>query len=228
MTASPNLGGSVKVLIVDDQRLMRDGLATLLALQAGLTVVGTAADGQEALAQAQAVEPDVILMDVRMPVMDGISATAAVRQRFPDCQVLMLTTFDDDDLIVDALGAGAAGYLLKSMPAPDVAQAIIAAHRRIHQLDPQVAQKLVRVLTTRAHARGPEPGPPPAPDVDLSSREIDVARLVAQGATNREIATTLFISEGTVKNHISNMLSRLDLRDRVQIAMYARDHGLLA
>lgn len=140
----------------------------------------------------------------------------------------MLTTFDDDALIVDTISAGAVGYLLKSMPAPDVAQAILAAHRRILQLDPEVAHKVMRVFAARATVREPQLRSNEATDGALRSREIAIARLIAQGATNREIGRQLHISEGTVKNHISTMLSRLALRDRVQLAMYARDHGFLA
>lgn len=216
----------IRVLVVDDQRLMRDGIASLLSIQEGIDVVGTAADGQEALAQARALRPDVILMDVRMPVMDGVAATAAVRRELPECQVLMLTTFDDEAYIIEALRAGAAGYLLKDLPAPSLAQAIHAAHRRVYQLDPSVVRKMIAAVT--------KPSSPPTPttsptrtDTDLSEREIDVVRLIARGATNREIAEALIISEGTVKNHISNILSRLGLRDRTQVALYARDQGLL-
>jgi DNA-binding NarL/FixJ family response regulator len=216
----------IRVLVVDDQRLMRDGIASLLSIQEGIDVVGTAADGQEALAQARALRPDVILMDVRMPVMNGVAATAAVRREFPECQVLMLTTFDDEAYIVDALRAGAAGYLLKDLPAPSLAQAIHSAHRRIYQLDPSVAQKMVAAITNATSPPTPTTSPTRA-DTDLSEREIDVVRLLARGATNREIAEALIISEGTVKNHISNILSRLGLRDRTQVALYARDQGLL-
>jgi DNA-binding NarL/FixJ family response regulator len=219
----------IGVLVVDDQRLMRDGIASLLSLQPGIAVLGTAANGQDAVAQALALQPDVILMDVRMPVLDGVAATAQVRAALPACQVLMLTTFDDEAYVVEALRAGACGYLLKDIPAPDLAQAIQAAHKGIYQLDPAVAGKMVAGLS------GPRSGPAaagadaPAPTRpgDLSSREIEVLRLIAQGASNREIAEALVISEGTVKNHISNILGRLGLRDRTQAALYARANGLL-
>jgi DNA-binding NarL/FixJ family response regulator len=225
------------VLVVDDQRLMRDGIASLLGLQPGIDVIGTAANGQEALDQAQALQPDVILMDVRMPVMDGVAATIAVRQALAACQILMLTTFDDEAYVIDALRAGACGYLLKDMPASDLAQAIQAAHRGIYQLDPAVASKVVASLAAanRAGALDSPPAPDsatnpavlPRPQSDLTGRELEVLRLIATGATNREIADTLVISEGTVKNHISNILSRLQLRDRTQAAVYAREAGLL-
>jgi DNA-binding NarL/FixJ family response regulator len=220
----------IRVLVVDDQRLMRDGIASLLSLQPGIAVVGTAANGEDAVAQAQALQPDVILMDVRMPVLDGVAATAQVRAALPACQVLMLTTFDDEAYVVEALRAGACGYLLKDIPAPDLAQAIQAAHRGIYQLDPAVAGKMVAGLRGASPTAAGAPGAstaPPARLGDLSSREIAVLRLIAQGASNREIAEALVISEGTVKNHISNILGRLGLRDRTQAALYARANGLL-
>lgn len=234
---------AIRVLVADDQQLMRDGLVSLLALQEGIEVVGAAANGQEAVEKALELRPDVILMDVRMPVMDGVEATAQVRHQVPTCQVLVLTTFDDDEYIVEALRAGARGYLLKDIPAPDLAKAVPAAHRGIYQLDPDVASKVLQALSRPS---GTEPPPPTAPTVErppsatldqeshrgltaagVSSRELEVLRLVAQGATNREIAEQLVVSEGTVKNHISNILSRLGLRDRTQAALYAREQGLL-
>ena len=132
---------TVRVLVVDDQRLMRDGIASLLSIQVGIEVVGDAANGQEAVTLALTLTPDVILMDVRMPVMDGVSATIQVRRQLPACQVLMLTTFDDEEYIVNALAAGASGYLLKDMPIQDLAQAIRLVHRGIYQLEPSVVGK---------------------------------------------------------------------------------------
>ena len=211
----------MRVLVVDDQQLIRDGIAALIGLQEGIVVVGTAANGEEAVSAAGALQPDMVLMDVRMPLMDGIAATALIRRELPHCQVLMLTTFDDEGYIVDALRAGAVGYLLKDLPDQDLASAIHAAHRSIYQLDPAVARKVVAAL------RSPLPAAPASlPAHELSERELDVVRQIARGATNRAIAATLTISEGTVKSHISNILSRLGLRDRTQVAIYARDHGL--
>jgi DNA-binding NarL/FixJ family response regulator len=218
----------VRVLVVDDQQLMRDGLASLLSIQEGIEVVGTAANGQEATERAEALSPDVVLMDIRMPVLDGIAATAQVRRQ-PSCQVLMLTTFDDEEYIVKALMAGACGYLLKDIPAQDLAQAIRLAHRGIYQLDPSIAGKLVGTLTGAARP-GEKTTPPSAADDDLSvltEREIEVLQLIATGATNREIAQELVISEGTVKNHVSSILTGLGLRDRTQAAIYAREHNLI-
>ena len=221
---------SIRVLVVDDQRLMRDGIASLLGIQEGIAVVGDAANGEEAVAQALALTPDVILMDVRMPVMDGVTATAQVRQKVPTCQVIMLTTFDDEESIVKALVAGASGYLLKNIPVEDLAQAIRLVERGIYQLEPSIVNKLMGALVAPNRLATPGAKPEGKADLtmtDLSEREREVLRLIARGATNREIANHLIISEGTVKNHVSNILSRLNLRDRTQAALYARDVGLL-
>ena len=224
----------VRVLVVDDQQLMRDGISSLLNIQEGIEVIGTAGDGQEAIEKALTLEPDVILMDVRMPVMNGIVATEQIRQQLPNTQVLMLTTFDDEEDIVKALLAGASGYLLKDIPAPDLAHAVKLADRGIYQLEPSIAGKLVGVLGSTTQASTPSSGaaaPTPTNDMiadyDLTERELEVLRLIATGATNREIAEELVISEGTVKNHVSNILSRLGLRDRTQAAIFARENNLL-
>ncbi|GLW29015.1 DNA-binding response regulator [Actinoplanes regularis] len=203
---------TVSVLVVDDQDLVRDGIAALLSLQQGVEVVGTASDGSAAVEMALRVRPDVVLMDVRMPVMDGVAATAALRRSLPETRVLMLTTFDDDEYVNRALRAGATGYLLKNLPAAELAAAIRLVNAGVAQLDASVAGRLAAGLTD------PEP---------LTPRETDVLRQVAAGATNREIAARLYLSEGTVKNHISRILTRLGLRDRTQAALYAKDNGLL-
>ena len=228
---------AVRVLVVDDQRLMREGISSLLSIQEGIAVVGVAANGQEAIEQALALQPDVILMDIRMPVMDGVMATVQVRRQLPTCQVLMLTTFDDEEYVVAALRAGATGYLLKDIPAQDLAKAVQAAHKGIYQLDASIASKVVASLARppmppesgkhETHKVVDEPLAPPLHSGEITAREVEVLRLIAMGASNREIAQRLVISEGTVKNHISNMLNRLGLRDRTQAAIYAREHGLL-
>ncbi len=212
----------VTVLVVDDQRLVREGIASLLGIQDGVKVVGTAVDGAEAIEKALLLTPDVVLMDVRMPVLDGIAATAQIRQKLPQCQVLMLTTFDDEEYVIKSLQAGAIGYLLKDIPAGDLAQAIRLTAVGIYQLAPSVAGKLVGQLGSRERVTTPLPG-----EHDLTDREMEVLRLLANGATNREIAETLVVSQGTVKNHVSNILSRLGLRDRIQAALYAYDHKLV-
>jgi DNA-binding NarL/FixJ family response regulator len=231
----------VRVLVVDDQRLMRDGIASLLEMQEAIEVVGTASNGQEALEKAVSLRPDVILMDVRMPVMDGVVATGQVRSKLPSCRILMLTTFDDDEYVIAALQAGASGYLLKDLPAPDLASAVRAVYKGIYQLDPVVASKVIASLSrlqtidsakqsvsvSSTSSPMSNAGTPSPRLADLTGREVEVLRLIAKGATNREIAERLVISEGTVKNHISNILSRLGLRDRTQAAIYARENGWL-
>ncbi len=210
---------SVSVLVVDDQQLVRDGIASLLGIQPGIVVVGTAVDGGDAVEKALALGPDVVLMDVRMPGVDGVEALAILRQQGCSARVVMLTTFDDEEYVVAALRAGASGYLLKNLPAAQLADAVRLAHAGVAQLDASVTGYLTPA------PRPPSVSPPAA--TGLTAREIDVLRLLADGSTNREIAARLFLSEGTVKNHISRVLSRLGLRDRTQAALYARDHGLL-
>ncbi|WP_369034203.1 MULTISPECIES: response regulator [Streptomyces] len=210
----------VRVLVVDDQRLIRDGIASLLSIRPGIEIVGTAVDGRDAVAKTLELSPDVVLMDVRMPEMDGVEAVAVLRGRAPECRVVMLTTFDDEEYVVQALRAGAHGYLLKDLPAEELAHAVRLAHAGVTQLDSSVARHLTAALPTPSPA-----GAPPA--VSLSPRETDILRLLAQGHTNREIAARLYVSEGTVKNHVSRILTRLALRDRTQAALRARDLGLL-
>jgi DNA-binding NarL/FixJ family response regulator len=216
----------VRVLVVDDQQLIRESIASLLDIQPGISIVGTAADGRDAVEQALTVQPDVVLMDVRMPVMDGIDAVAVLRTRLPSCRVVMLTTFDDEAYVVDALRAGAAGYLLKDLPAADLAQAVRLAHAGVSPFNPAATARLSAALAGGLVSQPPAPPVSPADQV-LTDRELDVLRLVATGSTNREIATRLYLSEGTVKNYLSRILTRLGLRDRTQAAIYARDHGLL-
>ncbi len=213
----------VRVLVADDQRLVRESIAALLDIQDGMTVVGTAVDGRDAVARAQALQPDVVLMDVRMPVLDGVAAVSALRERVPSCRVVMLTTFDDEDLVVRALRAGATGYLLKDLPARELAEAVRLAHAGVAQFDPAAVARLVSALD-----RSPSPTGDTAvlAGVPLTAREVDVLRELAAGSTNREIAQRLYLSEGTVKNYVSRILSRLGLRDRVQAAIYAREHDL--
>jgi DNA-binding NarL/FixJ family response regulator len=217
----------IRVVVVDDQQLIREGIASLLEIQDGIHVVATAANGQAAIEQALELAPDVVLMDVRMPVMDGVQATAIIGSKFPACKILMLTTFDDEEYIVQALRAGAKGYLLKDIPPGDLAQAIRLAHAGIYQLDAAVAGKLVGAMASLPAARSAGTEDAPSPHDLLTAREIEVLRYIALGATNREIAAQLVVSEGTVKNHISNILTRLGLRDRVQAALYAHEHHLL-
>ncbi|WP_405953752.1 response regulator [Streptomyces phaeochromogenes] len=215
----------VRVLVVDDQRLIRDGIASLLAIRPGIAVVGTAVDGRDAVAKTLELGPDVVLMDVRMPEMDGIEAVAVLRGRAPECRVVMLTTFEDEEYVVQALRAGAHGYLLKDLPAEELAHAVRLAYAGVTQLDSSVARHLTASLPNLTPASTAKP--PTTVAAVLSPRETDILRLVAQGHTNREIAARLYLSEGTVKNHVSRILTRLALRDRTQAALRARDLGLL-
>lgn len=205
----------IRVMLVDDQMLMRRGLRTLLEIENGIEVVAEAAHGEEALAMMAAARPDVALVDARMPVMDGVALIAALTADFPQVACIVLTTFEEDDYIFGALRAGARGYLLKDTSPEDLVAAIhkVAAGQTI--LDSPVAARLVAEVVS--------PGPARFPGHELlSSREADVAALVATGASNREIAARLFITEGTVKNHVSSALRKLNLRDRTQLALMIR------
>jgi DNA-binding NarL/FixJ family response regulator len=229
---SEDHGGPTRVLVVDDQALMREGLRTLLELDEMISVVGTAANGHEAVQRARVLEPHVVLMDIRMPGMDGIAATRALKRTHRHIQVLVLTTFDDDELIFAALQAGASGYVLKDTPSEQLARDLHAVRRGESSLSPGVARKVIAELVGREHGHQ-ESAPAPAPRIDaegresLSERELDVLRLAAEGLSNREIGQRLYITEGTVKNHISSLLSKLHLRDRTQAVLYAREQGLI-
>ena len=211
----------VRVLVVDDQQLIRDGIASMLDIQTGVIVVGTAKNGQDAIGKAAVLMPDIILMDIHMPVMDGIVATEKLRQQLPASQVVMLTTFDDEAYIIRSLQAGACGYLLKDIPVSDLAQAVRLAHAGGYQLAPEIAGKLVNNIKVEGLSKVSE-----TPVYGLTKRELEVLSLIATGATNREIAEQLFVSEGTVKNHVSNILSQLGFRDRIQAAIFAIEHNL--
>ena len=201
----------IRVLLVDDQRLIRQGLRALLELDAQLEVVGEAENGQAAINLVEQLQPDVILMDIRMPILDGVAATREICKQFPQIKVLVLTTFDDDEYVTAAMNYGATGYLLKDTPSEELAIAIRAVHKGYTQLAPGIVKKLLTPTPIQS---------PPALD-ELTKREMEVLRLVATGASNREIAQKLFISEGTVKNHVTNILNRLNLRDRTQAAIFA-------
>ncbi|MFZ6029661.1 MAG: response regulator [Chloroflexota bacterium] len=214
---------SIRILLVDDQALFREGLRTLLSVQAGLEVVGEAANGEEALRLAGTLQPDVILMDVRMPVLDGVVATRRLRAAHPAMRVIVLTTFDDDEYVFEALRAGAAGYLLKDTPSEKLFEAVRAAARGESFLQPSVAAKVVAEFSRLANLSPARPEPLIDP---LSEREREILRLIAQGASNREIAVQLVIAEGTVKNHVTSILDKLGVGDRTQAALKAREMGL--
>jgi DNA-binding NarL/FixJ family response regulator len=210
---------TIRVLLVDDQSIIRNGLQALLELEPDLEIVGSAENGQAAVQQAIALQPDVVLMDIRMPVMDGVAAAAAMRMQLPHTKVLMLTTFDEGADIAAALQQGAIGYLLKDTPSEELAQSIRAAHKGYTQLSPGILQKVVAQVSSPATLPKSEL---PIGFAELTPREREVLRQIAYGANNREIANTLFISEGTVKNHVTNLLGRLELRDRTQAAIFAQ------
>lgn len=216
----------IQVLLVDDQRLMRDGMRTLLSLEPDLTVVGEAGDGQEAVATALSLQPDVILMDIRMPVMNGVEATRAIRQALPQTRVLILTTFDDDEMVMDALLEGASGYLTKDLPAEEIAAAIRKVKIGGVIMPPPIAAKVVAELARRTAPPAPRQADAPQVD-DLTEREIEVLRLLGEGYSNREIAGALYITEGTAKNHVSSVIEKLGLRDRTQAALWAVRHGII-
>jgi DNA-binding NarL/FixJ family response regulator len=219
------MNAPVRVLLVDDQALFREALATLLGVRTDIDVVGEAANGDEALTRAAELDPDVVLMDLRMPVLDGIAATRRMRVEQPQVRVIALTTFDDDEEVFAALRAGAVGYLLKDVSSARLVEAVLAAARDESVLQPSVAAKVVARI-----AQLPDPDPQPRPQplvVPLSDRELDVVRLLSQGRSNREIAAALFLAEGTVKNHVTNVLGKLGARDRTQAALRARALGLL-
>jgi len=224
-------GQRIRVLLVDDQRLMREGLRTLLELHHDMQVVGEAGDGAEAerflnVSRAE-LEPQVVLMDLRMPRVDGVTATARIKQARPEVQILVLTTFDDDELVFRSIEAGASGYLLKDVGSDALADAVRAASRGDAPLQPSVARKILSRL--RSPARVPVSRPVDAVKMEsLSERELAVLRLLGRGAGNREIAESLALTEGTVKNYISAILAKTGLHDRTQAALYAVRHNLTA
>lgn len=214
----------IRILLVDDQRLMREGLRTLFELESDLDVVGEAADGAEALARYEALEPDVVLMDVRMPGMDGVEATRRLKDRWPDARVIILTTFDDDEYVFEGLRAGALGYLLKDVSGHELADAVRQVRGGGALIEPSVARKVVAEFARIAPvARDPEDGFAEP----LSDREREVLGLLAEGLTNREIAARLYLAEGTVKNYVTSILGKIGARDRTQAALKARELGLL-
>jgi NarL family two-component system response regulator LiaR len=211
----------ISVLIVDDHGIVREGLRTYLELMDDIEVIGEAENGLEAVAQVRQHRPDVVIMDLVMPEMDGIEATRQIRAISPTSKVLVLSSFTDDERVFPAIRAGAAGYLLKDVSPPDLADAIQAVHHGKTELHSDIAKKLMDQFAS------PKAGPTAAPG-DLTARELEVLRLIAQGKSNREIAQALTISEKTVKTHVSNILSKLHVDDRTQAAIYALKEGLVS
>ncbi len=213
----------IRILLVDDQNMFRAGMRLLLSSQPDFEIIGEAVDGEDAIAKVNALKPQVVLMDLRMPVLDGAAATRRLKATHPQVRVLVLTTFDEDAAIFDGLRAGAIGYLLKDAPTDKLYEAIRAAARGESFLQPSVAARVVAEF-----ARLSEQSPVAAGLAEpLSPREIQILRLLANGATNREIANQLVLAEGTVKNHVTNILTKLDVSDRTRAAIKARELGLL-
>ncbi len=231
--------GRIRVLIVDDQTLIREGFRKLLELEAEFEVVDTASNGEAAIAAIERLHqagssPDVILMDIRMPRMDGIEATRAIKGRWDESRIVILTTFDDIELIHAGLAAGALGYLLKDVTSEQLASTVRAAAKGEALLQPDIASKVFSNLLSTSHIKSvsdPTKSVRASSDTmayieSLTEREREILTLVAKGVSNRQIGELLFITEGTVKNHMSNILSKLGLRDRTQAALYAREHLL--
>jgi DNA-binding NarL/FixJ family response regulator len=209
----------IRVLVADDQTLVREGLVTLLGLIPGIEVAGAAADGQEAIDLAARLRPDVVLMDLRMPRVDGVEATRRLARAAGGPRVVVLTTYADDESIFAALQAGALGYLTKDSGAEEIARAVRTVHAGQALLEPAVQRRLIESLRERPSA----PAPPPH---DLTPREVEVLGLIAEGLSNGDIARRLFVSEATVKTHVNNIFSKAGVRDRAQAVRYAFEHGL--
>jgi NarL family two-component system response regulator LiaR len=211
---------AIRVLVVDDHTIVRKGICALLTEIAGIEVVGEAADGQEAVAQANNLHPDVILMDLAMPNMDGIEATRQIKTSQPGSRILVMTSFATDDKVLPAIKAGALGYLLKESAPEDLVQAIHQIHRGESSLHPTIARKVLEEITHPSDR-------PPTPD-PLTKREAEVLLLVAEGLSNQDIARKLNISDATVRSHVSNIMSKLHLATRIQAALYALREGLVS
>ena len=216
----------IKILIVEDQELIRQSLEIILSSQPGLSVIGLAGNGNEAVEMAGALSPDVILLDIRMPGMDGVSACRIIKEKYPGIKIIVLTTFDDDEYVFDAIKYGANGYLLKGTSVDELANAIRTVYNNGTLINPALASKLVGFFSKIA--KGDIPIPRQEPSLtELNQRENDIVKQVCKGYSNKEIAHTLFLSEGTVRNSISTILAKLNLRDRTQLVLYClrRDMG---
>ncbi|MAT44478.1 MAG: DNA-binding response regulator [Anaerolineaceae bacterium] len=214
----------IKILIVDDQELFREGLYTLLSVQDDFNVVSQAGNGEEAILETAKYQPDIILMDLRMPVLDGVLATKRISQQFPQSRVIALTTFDDDDLVFDALHAGAVGYLLKDVSPEKLFEGIRAASRGEYYLLPTITAKVMAEFTKLP--RMPKQAKSDLIE-NLSRRELEILRMVSMGLSNKEIASDLVIAEGTVKNHLTSIFNKLDARDRMHAVLIAKENRIL-
>lgn len=218
----------IKVLLVDDQMLFREGLSTLLSIHDDIDLVGEAENGQRAVELAQTLKPDVILMDLRMPILGGVAATKQINALGLSSRIIVLTTFDDDDSIFDALKAGAVGYLLKDVSSNKLIEAIRTAAKGESFLQPAIATKVVAELNRRESEPASKPKTEEQPFVEpLSKRELEILQHIGAGLTNKEIAGKLFLTEGTVKNHVTNVLGKMGVRDRTQAALKGKSLGLI-
>jgi DNA-binding NarL/FixJ family response regulator len=220
----------IRVLLVDDQMLIRQGIRMLLGTESGIEVAGEAGNGREALDLVASLHPDVVLMDIRMPEMDGVSATHEIHNRWPEIGVIILTTFDDEEYIFEGLKAGARGYLLKDISSEDMAAAVRVVAAGGALIQPSITRKVLSEFTRLAAPQPPaatQPAWETALAETLTDRELEVLRAISRGLSNREIAESLVITEGTVKNHVSNLIAKLEVRDRTQALIKAREIGLL-
>jgi DNA-binding NarL/FixJ family response regulator len=206
----------IRLLLVDDQVIYREGLSELISLEEDIEVVGEGKNGEEAITLAEKLQPDVILMDVRMPVCDGVTATKKIHQRFPWIRIMVLTTFDEDEYICQSLQSGALGYVLKSTPAKQLAATIRSLYQGFGQLDPAIALKVFAQIPQKAASSLQLQ----AVLASLNQSELEILKRIGKGKTNREIAVDLQLTEGTVKNYVSNILTCLDMRDRIQVALW--------
>jgi len=223
----------IRVLLVDDQMLIRQGIRVLLEIEKDIQVVGEATNGREAVGQVEALHPDVVLMDVRMPEMDGVAATRELSARFPDVGVIILTTFEDDETVFEGLKAGARGYLLKDIGSEEMAQAVRKVASGEALIQPRLTRKVLAEFSRMASAgdnRTPAKTGAPSESLaaPLTDREREVLQALARGLSNREIADELVITEGTVKNHVSNLIEKLGVRDRTQAVLKGQELGLIS
>jgi DNA-binding NarL/FixJ family response regulator len=221
--ANPN-SKTIRICLVDDQRLMRDGLRTLLELEDDLKVIGEAEDGLSGVQVVEELRPDVVLMDIRMPGIDGVEATRRIRSRWPEARVVILTTFDDDAYIFEGLRAGALGYLLKDVSGTELAEAVRKVAQGGALIEPSVARKVLAEFSRLSPVEAPSQTSLPEP---LSPREQEILTGMARGLTNKEIALRLNLTEGTVKNYVTTILQKLGVQDRTQAALRAREMGIL-
>lgn len=213
----------IRVLIVDDQQLILEGLEMMLSIYDQIQIVGASTNGKEALNQIELLNPDVVLLDIRMPVMDGVTATQKMKEKYPELKVIILTTFDEDEYIFEALNNGANGYLLKDVKSEEIVRGIEEVYAGNTLLEPKVATKVVQALNSLT--KKPELRDKDGWLKQLTNREFEIAHLVAEGKNNKEISEILFITEGTVKNHLTRILSKLEIRDRTQLAILMKEKG---